>query len=91
MSPSHVLLVIHGLNRNADNYRTYARRIADRLCMMVIAPKFDQERSPGWRFQRGGIVNPRGVVQPPSQWTGNLVIGVIGWVRQQEARPLATY
>jgi len=30
-------------------------------------------------------------VQPPSQWTGNLVIGVIGWVRQQEARPLATY
>jgi len=86
-----ILVVIHGLNRNADRYRTYARSIGDRLCMLVIAPKFDQERFPGWRFQRGGIVNPRGVVQPPSQWTGNLVIGVIGWARQQEARPLASY
>ena len=84
-----ILLVLHGLNRNADGYRTYARSIGDRLCMLVIAPKFDRERFPSWRYQRGGIVNPRGVVQPSSAWTGNLVIGLVDWVRQQEGRPLA--
>jgi poly(3-hydroxybutyrate) depolymerase len=88
-SDPKILVVLHGLNRNADGYRTYARSIADRACMLVVAPKFDSERFPSWRFQRGGIVDRRGVVQPASEWTGNLVIGLVGWVRQQEGRHLA--
>jgi hypothetical protein len=87
-SPS-ILVVLHGLNRNADRYRDYARRLGDRLCMLVVAPKFDKERFPTWKYQRGGIVNNRGVVQPANQWTGNLAIGVAEWAQQQEGQLLA--
>src|SRR5215831_12487176 len=70
--PSHcakpdLLLVFHGLGHNADGYRDHARALADRLCMIVVAPLFDKERFPGWRYQGGGIVN-HGVVQPSNAW-----------------------
>lgn len=84
-----LLLVFHGLNRNADRYRDYTRSLGDRLCMLVVAPKFDKERFPTWRYQRGGIVDSRGVVQPPATWTGRLVIELVAWLRTQEGRPLA--
>ena len=51
-------------------------------------PLFDQRDFPGWRYQRGGIVKG-GAVQPPSDWSGNLVPALAEWVRQQEGRPLA--
>src|SRR4051794_18184846 len=54
--PSAVLLVLHGLNRNASRYRDYARPLADSACMIVVAPLFDKKRFPTWRYQRGGIV-----------------------------------
>jgi pimeloyl-ACP methyl ester carboxylesterase len=84
-----ILLVFHGLNRNADRYRDHARSLGDRLCMLVVAPKFDKERFPTWRYQRGGIVDRHGVVQPPERWTGRLVLQLVAWLRTQEGRPLA--
>jgi poly(3-hydroxybutyrate) depolymerase len=36
-----LLLVFHGLGRNADGYRDHARPLADHLCMLVVAPLFD--------------------------------------------------
>jgi poly(3-hydroxybutyrate) depolymerase len=54
-----LLFVFHGLNRNAKNYRDYARPLGDRNCMLIVAPLFDQERFPTWRYQRGGIADGR--------------------------------
>jgi dienelactone hydrolase len=82
------LLVFHGVARNARTYRDYARPLADRNCLLLVAPLFDQRDFPGWRYQRGGIVKG-GAVQPPSDWSGNLVPALVEWVRQQEGRPLA--
>ena len=83
-----LLLVFHGVARNARTYRDYARPLADRNCLLLVAPLFDQRDFPGWRYQRGGIVKG-GAVQPPSDWSGNLVPALVEWVRQQEGRPLA--
>src|SRR3954454_6001168 len=47
-----IFVVMHGLNRRAVRDRTYARMFSDRRDMLVIAPKFDTERFPGWRYQR---------------------------------------
>ena len=87
-SDPSLLLVFHGVARNARTYRDYARPLADRNCLLLVAPLFDQRDFPGWRYQRGGIVKG-GAVQPPSDWSGNLVSALVEWVRQQEARPLA--
>lgn len=87
-SDPSLLLVFHGVARNARSYRDYARPLADRQCLLLVAPVFDKHDFPAWRYQRGGILKD-GVVQNPSDWTGRLVLALVDWVRQQEGRPLA--
>jgi pimeloyl-ACP methyl ester carboxylesterase len=87
---SGVLLVFHGLGRNASGYRDDARPLADRLCMVVAAPLFDEKRFPTWRYQRGGIVHD-GKVEPAESWTVGFVPGLVAWVRAAEQRPELPY
>src|SRR5262249_8676714 len=83
-----LLLVFHGIARNARTYRDDARALADRLCLLVIAPVFDKRAFPTWRYQRGGIVK-EGVVQDAREWSGTQVLDLVAWARAQEGRPLA--
>ena len=57
-----LLVVLHGQNHNADDYRDWARPIADWLCLIVAAPRFGEKRFPRWRYQHGGIARD-GAVQ----------------------------
>jgi dienelactone hydrolase len=82
-----LLLVFHGIARNAADYRDYARALADRDCLLVVAPLFDKRAFPQG-YQRGGIVRD-GVVRKPGDWTGRLALALVDWVRRQEGRPLA--
>jgi len=88
-SDPSLLLVFHGAQRDADRYRDFARPLADRHCLLVVAPRFDQHTFPSWRYQRGGIVDKHGAVTPPQAWTGRLVPGLVEWARRQEGRALA--
>jgi pimeloyl-ACP methyl ester carboxylesterase len=87
---SGILLVFHGLHRDASGYRDDARPLADRLCMLVAAPLFDEHRFPTWRYQRGGIVHD-GKVEPEADWTVNVVPRLAAWVRAGEKRPDLPY
>src|SRR5262245_19624118 len=87
-SDPSLLVVFHGIARNARTYRDDARALADRLCLLVVAPLFDRQTFPGWRYQRGGIVNGA-TVQDARDFTGRLVLDLVDWVRQQEGRPIA--
>src|SRR6516162_9401302 len=83
-----LLLVFHGIARNARTYRDDARALADRLSLLAVAPVFDKRAFPAWRYQRGGIVKD-GVVQNAREWSGTQVLDIIAWARAQEGRPLA--
>lgn len=87
-SDPSLLLVFHGAQRDAADYRDYARPLADRQCLLVIAPLFDKHSFPSWRYQRGGIVRQNGTVRNPRDWTGRMVPGLVDWARKQEGRPL---
>ncbi len=87
---SGVLLVFHGLERDARGYRDFARTLGDRLCMVVVAPLFDAERFPNWRYQRAGIEHD-GKIEPADSWTINFVPGLVTWVRAAEQRPDLPY
>jgi pimeloyl-ACP methyl ester carboxylesterase len=87
-SDPSLLLVFHGAARDAEDYRDYARPLADRHCMLVIAPLFDRKRFPSWRYQRGGIVDATGRVRNPREFTGRLVLDLVDWARKQEGRDL---
>ena len=82
-----ILVVIHGLERKAEGYRNVSRGLGNRLCMIVVAPLFDAERFPSWRFQFGGLVYERRL-QPPRDWTGEFIVDLVAWVRAQEGRAL---
>ena len=45
-SDPSLLLVFHGARRDAADYRDDARPLADRHCLLVIAPLFDSMPSP---------------------------------------------
>jgi dienelactone hydrolase len=83
-----LLLVFHGNARDADRYRDDARALADKNCLLVVAPLLDRRTFPLWRYQHGDVVRD-GVVQDPRDWTGRLVPALVDWVRTQEGRPLA--
>ncbi len=89
-----VLLVLHGLDRNAPGYRDYAKPLADRYGYLVVAPLFDRERFPTWRYQQGGIarvVNGEIQPRPESEWTGHVFDALIEAVRREEGAPDLPY
>lgn len=84
------LVVFHGLDRNADGYRDHAKPLADRLCLVVAAPLFDERRFPTWRYQRGGVAD-RGSIQPRVGWTVRLVTPLVATLRRDEGTNALPY
>lgn len=86
-----LLVSLHGLGRNAAGYRDYAMPLADRHGLLVVAPLFDRERFPAWRYQGGGLVRDQHAtgdfrVEPQEQWTGRLVLDIVNTVRAAEGQ-----
>ena len=81
-----LLMVFHGMRRNAEEYRDHARSLADRCGCCVMAPLFDPPWSGRQRYQKGGLLRG-GRVAPPASWTWNLVPRLIDHVRELEGRP----
>jgi poly(3-hydroxybutyrate) depolymerase len=59
-SGERLLFVMHGVLRNADEYRDHAVGMGDRFDALVVAPKFDSERFPSRAYQRGGLLREDG-------------------------------
>ena len=79
-TPSLLLVVFHGIQRDAGPYRDRARPLADKLCAFVVAPKFDQHRFPRDRYQLGGVVE-HGHFVPPGSRPVDLVAPLVAWAR----------
>ena len=81
-----MLVVFHGLARNAEEYRDHARGLANRRGMLVVAPEFDQARFPYKQFTRGGLVRD-GAVTPRQDWVWSLVPKLVDEIRRREGQP----
>ncbi len=86
-----LLLVFHGVARNAEEYRTFAITMAERFKAIVVTPLFDKERFPTARYQRGGLVGEDGKARPPEQWTYAAVPKIVAFIRQGEEKPALPY
>lgn len=82
-----MILVHHGVLRNADEYRDHAVVLGDRFDALIVAPRFDKERFPSEKYQRGGILNGDGSAAPPSAWTYAYVPKIAAAIREREGRP----
>src|SRR3954470_3532522 len=86
-----LVVVFHGIVRNAEEYRNFAVPIADRLNVMLVAPLLDPQRFPEEWFQRGGILGEDGKAKPQEEWMFNVVPAIVAHVRGLEARPTMPY
>lgn len=87
-----LLIVFHGVMRNADQYLEFAIPIADRLGMLLVAPRLDEGAFPEeeW-YQRGGVLTADGRAKPKEQWMFNLVGAIVAEVRARQGKPALPY
>lgn len=80
-----MLMVFHGVLRNAEEYRDHAIPMGDRFGALIVAPLFDEETFPYPKYQLGGVVVD-GKATPPEERTGQYVIRIAKELRQREGR-----
>jgi pimeloyl-ACP methyl ester carboxylesterase len=76
-----LILVFHGVKRNAEDYRNFAITLAERLRAIIITPEFDSTRFPSARYQRGGLMKGK-QAQPTAAWTYTMVPGIVSFARK---------
>ena len=65
-----VLVVMHGLRRDADHYRDDWAALAERYGVLLLVPEFSHAKYPGaaW-YNFGGAVDDAGVARPREAWS----------------------
>jgi poly(3-hydroxybutyrate) depolymerase len=86
-----LLVVFHGVVRNAEEYRNFAIPMADRFGALLVAPLLDPERFPEEWYQRGGLLDANGKARPPEQWMFTVVDKIVADVRARENKPTLPY
>lgn len=86
---ARILMVMHGVLRNADEYRDHAIGMGDRFDALIVAPKFDAERFPSRTYQRGGILREDGTAAPVAEWTYSRLPELVAAIRQRTGKPAA--
>jgi poly(3-hydroxybutyrate) depolymerase len=82
-----MLMVFHGTLRNATEYRDDARQMGDRFRALIVAPEFDSQRFPSFKYQFGGILRADRTLAPEAEWTYTLIPKIASRIRQMEKRP----
>ncbi len=85
-----LLVVFHGMLRNAEGYRDSAIPVAEKFNFLVAAPLFETNRFNTDAYNRGGVVK-KGEFQPPDKWTYNYVPKIIAEMRKRESAPNLPY
>ncbi len=85
-----LILIFHGVLRNADEYRDHARQLGDRLGAVIAAPRFDNERFPIESYQRGGVLK-QGQPVPREEWTFSLIPEIAAEILKREGRTQSPY
>ena len=80
-------MVVHGSDRNAEDYRNYAISVAERCDVLIAAPLFDRKRFPDELYKRGGGVLRDGEVQPRETWTYNVIFRLVAEIRRRQSAP----
>jgi dienelactone hydrolase len=79
------LLVFHGVERNASDYRDRAMTIADKYCFNVYVPLFSKTDFPKSKYQEGGW-NEAGAKQGKSISTTQYGLQLIRWVEKNASQ-----
>jgi hypothetical protein len=85
-----MLMVFHGVLRNADEYRDHSKPMGDRFGALIVAPLFDVKDFPKPKYQLGGILRD-GQAVPAQERTGEFVNRIAREIRRREGRENLPY
>lgn len=85
-----MLMVFHGILRNADQYRDHSIPMGDRFGALIVAPLFDEKAFPKPKYQLGGILRD-GQAVPAKERTGEFVNRIASEIRRRENREKLPY
>jgi hypothetical protein len=80
-----LVVVCHGVLRNAEEYRDHARELAKRFGAIVAAPRFPDPPFTIERYQKGGLIVEE-QLQPLDSCTWFALPDVVAEVRRREGR-----
>lgn len=86
-----MIMVFHGVLRNADEYRDHSVAMGDRFKALIVTPKFDAERFPSRRYQQGGILKEDRSAAPSEEWTYAFIPKIFQAVKEMEAKSAMKY
>lgn len=85
-----LVVVFHGLNRNADTYLENSCVLGDQLGAIVVAPRFDLERFSTHAYQAAGLFKD-GKLLPREEWTVSFIPQIVDEIRRRERSPDKPY
>ena len=77
-----LILVFHGVLRNAEEYRDHARGMGDRFRALIVAPRFPEDRFPIPSYQLGGLKLDGPTLQRAGQFNGGVDQGRSGEIER---------
>ena len=81
-----VLVIMHGVRRDADRYLAEWQALADRIGFIAICPEFSAEAFPGaLNYNLGGVLDAQGRARPVSLWSFSAIGPIFEWFCQEEA------
>jgi inosine-uridine nucleoside N-ribohydrolase len=85
-----MIVVFHGIGRDAAGSRNSARGLAEECGGLIVAPHFSEKMFPGDRYPHGNVME-HGKVLPEEKWAFSLVPPLIEKIREMEGRPEMPY
>ena len=87
-----VVVVMHGVNRDADRYRDEWSALALRYGFIVVVPEFDAQRFPGARgYNTGFFTEADGSPRPRATWSFAAIEPLFDDVRQRFGTQVPRY
>lgn len=87
-----VLVVMHGVKRDADRYRDQWSALAGEHGFILVVPEFDEEHFPGARsYNLGNVLDESGQPEPSQLWSFSALEPLFDAVRQMTGTQVATY
>ena len=90
-----IVIVLHGVQRNAEEYRNEWKKYADDYNLLVICPDFSESKYPGVGYYNVGNVmntdNEKGKLQPREQWIFSVIDRVFSEVHARSGATTDTF
>lgn len=86
-----IVFVMHGVKRDADNYRDTWMFAAERFGFLLLCPKFSKRSYPRAAYQLGNLVAGEGEPLPRNEWSFNAIERLFDFVKEKTGNTSERY